>query len=125
MFFGESFDKVPDEQDIDPYSYNDAIKDKDTEFWQKAMVSKMESMYSNQIWDLVELPEGIKSIGCKGIYKKKRGVYDKVEIFKARLVAKGLTQKKNWLWGKFFASGYAKVYSDSLIHAAHFDYKIW
>jgi len=32
MFFGESFDKVPDEQDIDPCSYNNAIKDKDTEF---------------------------------------------------------------------------------------------
>ena len=71
MFFGESFDKVPDEQDIDPCSYNNAIKDKDTEFWQKAMVSEMESMYSNQIWDLVELPEGIKSIRFKGIYKKK------------------------------------------------------
>jgi hypothetical protein len=35
------------------------------------MKSEMESMYENQVWDLVELPEGVKSIGCKWIVKKK------------------------------------------------------
>ena len=51
-------------------------------------------MYSNQVWDLMEPPEGIKPIGCKWIYKKKRGVDGKVETFKATLVAKGFTQKE-------------------------------
>jgi len=51
-------------------------------------MSGMESMYSNQVWDLVEPPERIKPIGCKWIYKKKRGVDGKVETFKAKLVAK-------------------------------------
>ena len=58
------------------------------------MKSEMESMYSNQAWNLVEPPEGIKPIGCKWIYKKKRGADGKVETFKARLVAKGFTQKE-------------------------------
>jgi len=31
----ESFDKISDEQDITPCSSNEAIKDKDAEFWQK------------------------------------------------------------------------------------------
>ena len=51
-------------------------------------MSGMESMYSNQVWDLVEPTERIKPIGCKWIYKKKRGVDGKVETFKAKLVAK-------------------------------------
>jgi len=56
-------------------------------------MSKMESTYSNQVWDLVEPLEVIKPIGCKWIYKKRR-VYSKVKSFKARLVAKEFTQKK-------------------------------
>ena len=35
-----------------------------------------------------------KLIGCKWIYKRKRGVDSKVETFKTRLVVKGYTQKK-------------------------------
>ena len=58
MFLGESFDKVPGEQDTDPCNYKEAIQDKDTEFWQKAMMSEMESMYSNQVWDLVNHSKG-------------------------------------------------------------------
>jgi hypothetical protein len=53
-------------------------------------------MYSNNVWSLVKAPNGIIPIGCKCIYKRKRGVDGKVETFKARLVAKGFTQKK-WI----------------------------
>ena len=54
----------------------------------------MESMYSNSVWSLVEAPKGVKPIGCKWIYKRKRRPYGKVETFKARFVAKGYTQKE-------------------------------
>ena len=50
---------------------------------------EMESMGSNKVWELVDLPEGIKPIGCKWVYKRKRGADGKVETFKTRLVAKG------------------------------------
>ena len=62
---GESFDRIPDELDTDPCNYDEALKDKDAKLWQKAMKSEMRSMYSNQVWDLMEPPEGIKPIGCK------------------------------------------------------------
>ena len=55
---------------------------------------EMESIGSNKVWELVDLPEGIKLIRCKWVYKRKRGVDGKVETFKARLVAKGYTQKE-------------------------------
>ncbi|XP_057965365.1 uncharacterized protein LOC131155923 [Malania oleifera] len=65
MFLGESYDRIPDELDTEPSNYYEALQDKDAELLQKAMKSEMESMYSNQVWDLVEPPEGIKPIGCK------------------------------------------------------------
>lgn len=51
-------------------------------------------MYSNSIHELVDALEGIKSIGCKWVYKKKRGVDEDVKTFTARLMAKGDTQKE-------------------------------
>ena len=50
------------------------------------MKSEIESMYSNQVWNLIDTPEGIKSIGCKLIYKKKRGADEKVKTFRPRLI---------------------------------------
>ncbi|KAK8660947.1 hypothetical protein V6N13_051852 [Hibiscus sabdariffa] len=35
------------------------------------MRSEMDSMSGNQVWTLVEPPEGIKPIGCKWVFKKK------------------------------------------------------
>ena len=61
---GESFDKIPDELDTDPCNYDEALKDKDADLWKKAMKYEMQSMYSNQVWDLMEPPEGIKPIRC-------------------------------------------------------------
>ncbi|PKI50107.1 hypothetical protein CRG98_029503 [Punica granatum] len=43
----------------------------DSEKWLEAMRSEMESMYTNQVWTLVDPPEGVKSIGCKWVFKKK------------------------------------------------------
>ena len=43
--------------------------------------------HDNQVWTLVDLPEGGKTIGCKWVFKLTAG-----GIFKARLVAKGFRQ---------------------------------
>ena len=82
-------------------------------------------MYSNQVWDLMEPPEGIKPIGCKWIYKKKRGVDSKVETFKARLVAKGFTQKEGIDYEEtFLLIAMLKSIQILLSIAAHFNYEI-
>ena len=75
----------------DPLSYKSTIEDVDKDEWLKAMNLEMDSMYSNSLWKLEDLPKGVKPIGCKWTYKMKRGVDEKVEIFKARLVDKGYT----------------------------------
>ena len=37
------------------------------------MKFKMESMYSNHLWELVEPPINAKPIALKWVYKRKRG----------------------------------------------------
>ncbi|XP_074373465.1 secreted RxLR effector protein 161-like [Apium graveolens] len=46
------------------------------------MEFEMESIYSNQVWELMEPPKCIKPIGFKWIYKKKRGSDKKVKAWK-------------------------------------------
>lgn len=58
------------------------------------MKHKYKSMQDNKVWELVPLPEGVKPIGCKWIFKTKRDSNDNEERYKARLVAKGYTQKE-------------------------------
>ncbi|CAL9018877.1 unnamed protein product, partial [Prunus brigantina] len=58
------------------------------------MKSEMDSMYANQVWTLVDPPQGIVPIGNKWIFKRKMGSDGKVETYKARLVAKGYKQRE-------------------------------
>ena len=53
------------------------------------MKTKLESMYSNRVWDLIKAPKRINLIGFKWVYKRKKWVNEKVEMYKARLVVKG------------------------------------
>ena len=90
---GESSLIVFDLHEDDPSGYYEAINDKDSNFWKEAMKSELESMYSNNVWTLVNLPQGVKPIGCKWIYKRKRGIDGKVETYKAKLVEKCYNNK--------------------------------
>ena len=57
------------------------------------MKDEMKALYKNATWDLVELLNDRKNVGCKWVYKLKRGVDDTKDRYKARLVAKGFSQK--------------------------------
>ena len=115
-----------DENDEDPITYMDALQRSDSEKWLEAMKSEMESMEINSVWTLVDPPEGVKPIGCKWIFKRKRGADGKVETYKARLVAKGYRQRYGIDYDETFSPVVMlKSIRIMLALAAHFDYEIW
>ena len=85
----------------------------------------MKSMKFNDVWDLVELPEGVKPIGCKWIFKTKRDSKGNVERYKARLVAKGYSQREGIDYKETFSPVSSKD-SFRIIMAlvAHFDLEL-
>ena len=71
----------------EPTTYHEAMMSPDFEKWLLAMKSEMQSMYDNQVWNLVDPPEGAKVIGCKWVHKIKHDM-----TFKSQLAAKGFKQ---------------------------------
>ena len=59
-YFGEAFQATSTESELDPTNYHEGKSDTDAEECQQAMNREMESMYSNEIWDLAEASKGIK-----------------------------------------------------------------
>ncbi|KAL0553858.1 hypothetical protein IC582_007762 [Cucumis melo] len=117
---------IPDDGVEDPLSYKQAMNDVDKDQWVKAMDLEMESMYFNSVWELVDLPEGVKPIGCKWIYKRKRDSAGKVQTFKARLVAKGYTQREGVDYEETFSPvAMLKSIRILLSIATFYDYEIW
>ncbi|KAL4280887.1 hypothetical protein GQ457_03G017760 [Hibiscus cannabinus] len=76
----------------EPKTLQEAVASSESEKWLEAMRSEMDSMSDNQVWTLVEPPEGIKPIGCKWVFKKKTDIDGNVQTYKGRLVAKGFRQ---------------------------------
>ena len=52
-------------------TYMEAITGPDSEKWLGAMKSEIESMHSNQVGNLVDPIDGVRSVECKWIFKKK------------------------------------------------------
>jgi hypothetical protein len=60
--------------------------------WTQAIREEMEALMKNKTWNLVPLPRGKKTVGCKWVFSVKYKADGSVERYKARLVAKGYTQ---------------------------------
>ena len=98
----------------------------DSDKWLEAMKSEMQSMDDNQVWNLVDLPNGVKTIECKWIFKKKIDMDGNVYIHKARLVAKGFKQIHGIDYDETFSPvAMLKSIRIILAIAAYFDYEIW
>lgn len=86
----------------DPKTYKEAMSRPDSEKWLFAMKDEIKSMYDNHTWELVQMPEGKKLVGCKWVYKIKKTV-DGNHKYKARLVAQGFSQKYGEDYDQVFA----------------------
>jgi hypothetical protein len=72
------------------FAYSEAVTSTKSVQWFVAMNEEIESLHKNQTWELVKLPKGAKTVGCKWIFKKNEGIPGVEDArFKACLVAKG------------------------------------
>ena len=90
------------------------------------MKSEIESIKINDVWILMDPPEGVKLTGCKWIFKRKRGADGNMETYKACLVVKNYCQH--------YGIDYDEIFSPVIILksiwimlaiTAHLDYEIW
>ena len=110
----------------DPTSYQEAISSLDSDRWLEAMKFEMQSMYDNQVWTLIDPPNGLKTIWCKWVFKKKTDMDGNVHNFKARLVVKGFKQTHGVDYDETF-SLVAMLRSIRILLAitAYYYYEIW
>ncbi|GKE33940.1 retrotransposon protein, putative, ty1-copia subclass, partial [Tanacetum coccineum] len=110
----------------EPANYKEAMVIPEAAKWKEAMKSEIQSMYDNQVWNLVDTTPGLKTVGCKWIFKKKTNMDGKVHTYKARLVVKGYTQTHMIDYEETFLP-VAKIKSIRIMLAiaAFHDYEIW
>ena len=89
MGIGDALVATSDDNNDDPLIISDAMKDVDSNAWQEAMNIEIVSMYSNKVWELVDLLEGVKPMRCRRIYKRNICTNERMETIKARMVTKG------------------------------------
>ena len=72
-----------------PRNIQEALDDPN---WKLAVMEEMSALEKNETWEIVELPQDKKPVGCKWIFTIKCKADGSVDRYKARLVAKGFTQ---------------------------------
>ena len=77
----------------DPVTVKEALSSSDGDRWNTAMEKEIESLKTNDVWDLVDLPEHRTPVGSKWVFKRKMNANGTVDRYKARLVAQGYSQK--------------------------------
>jgi hypothetical protein len=77
----------------EPATLSEAKNSVEWNKWEKAINAELNSLRSNNVWELVELPKDRKLIGSKWVFKVKLDADGNVNRHKARLVAQGCSQK--------------------------------
>ena len=71
--------------------------------WHQFMQEEMKSIYQNNTWQLEDLPQGVRPITCRWVYRTKPGAGTSPDTRKARLVARGFEQKQGLDYQETFA----------------------
>ncbi|GJR89833.1 putative ribonuclease H-like domain-containing protein [Tanacetum coccineum] len=84
----------------EPKNVSEALED---ESWVEAMQEELVQFKLQQVWVLVDLPNGAKVIGTKWVYRNKKDERGVVIRNKARLVAQGYRQEEGIDYDEVFA----------------------
>jgi hypothetical protein len=102
-FFGDDY--IVYLVDDTPITIEEAYSSPDADFWKEAIRSEMNSIMSNETWEVIERPYGCKPIGSKWVFEKKLRPDCTIQRYKARLIIKGYSYKE----GEDFFDTYSPV----------------
>ncbi|CAM8928153.1 unnamed protein product [Rhodiola kirilowii] len=75
------------------------------------MEDELKSIKHNEVWELIELPEGYKQVGCKWIFKTKHDSNGNIERYKAtHLLLKVLLRRMASITMKHFHLFHEKIH---------------
>ena len=63
-------------------TYAEAVSCPQSKLWLDAMKDEFQYLRHNGVWELVELPESHRPIGCKWVYKTKRDPKERLRSLK-------------------------------------------
>jgi hypothetical protein len=120
---GEQHVNVVGVGELEPQTYNQAVKGRDAVKWNEAMVEEYNAHLANDTWTIVKLPPDKMVVPSKWVYRIKHNADGSIERFKARLVAKGFTQRPGIDYFETFAStmrhATIRIYSNHLSFGCH------
>ncbi|KAL5769829.1 hypothetical protein ACOSP7_013983 [Xanthoceras sorbifolium] len=86
----------------EPECYDEAMQVEDSVKWESAIRDEMDSLMSNQTWELAELPPGKKALHNKWVFRIKEE-HNGNKRYKARMVVKGFQQKEGIDYNEIFS----------------------
>lgn len=109
----------------DTINFHQAMQYTNSEKWTKAMKEEYKSMQDNNVWELIPLPEGVKPINWKWIFKTKQDSNINVERYKAHILDKSYTQKEGIDFKKTFSPvSLNKSFRKIMDLAPHYDLEL-
>ncbi|RVW97655.1 Retrovirus-related Pol polyprotein from transposon TNT 1-94 [Vitis vinifera] len=88
------------EDDRIPSNIQEALQQPE---WKTVVQEEIQALEKNGTWEISELPEGKRPVGCKWIFTMKHNPDGSINRFKAQLVAKGFTQSYGIDYEEIFA----------------------
>jgi len=86
-----------------PQNLQEALNGPDAEKWSDALQEELENLKSNNVYEEVPTPEGVKPITSKGVMRLKFNRNGNITRYKIRIVAQGFVQKEGVDYQEVFA----------------------
>ena len=87
----------------EPQTFDQAMRSPHKDDWMSSMKEELSSMDALNVWTLMELPPGRRSLPCRWVFKAKRSAEGEIERFRSRLVLKGFMQREGIDYNELFS----------------------
>ena len=91
--FSVAVEMMAEDDDIEPKTVEECRHRKDWPKWRDAIQAELKSLEKREVFSPVtETPKGVRPVGYKWVFVRKRNEKNEVARYKARLVAQGFSQ---------------------------------